>query len=315
MEAYNHLECEYIYGAAVKGSPQKRISASGVSGHADWTCGHVLDTLTEVVDDALTLAPEDLRRDYGSDCLRLYLLFMGTRRDYRREEAWDEDTMAGLFRYLGKVWRKWRLDGHDNSGLSDRKRVAKETVKVAKETMEATEWNDCLEFLPSYRQIADQTLQRRYHAGLTMLMSLLKRRTADGAGPDRNCYLRLLLPYAPCLSLTLLLQGLLSMELPEIKIWLADLWDADYAGLGKTEEGVSWTEIPIQYNGKLYGHIWIRDNAGEEEAAVEAVGMLAPEKHIERMSIISDGESLYRVDGIRYRVYYIPGRIINICDN
>ncbi len=101
MEAYNHLECEYNYRAAVKGSPQERKGAFGESGQAGRTCGQVLDRMTEAVSDALALAPEDLRREYGSDCLRLYLLFMGPGREYQREEAWDEDTMAGLFRYLG----------------------------------------------------------------------------------------------------------------------------------------------------------------------------------------------------------------------
>ena len=84
MEAYNHLECEYIYRAAVEGSPQERITASGVSGHTDRTCGQVLDRMTEAVSDALALAPEDLRREYGSDCLRLYLLFMGPGREYQQ---------------------------------------------------------------------------------------------------------------------------------------------------------------------------------------------------------------------------------------
>ena len=76
--------------------------------------------MTEAVSDALALAPEDLRREYGSDCLRLYLLFMGPGREYQQEEAWDEDTMAGLFRYLGKVWRKWGVDGQEVPVSADR---------------------------------------------------------------------------------------------------------------------------------------------------------------------------------------------------
>ena len=315
MEAYNHLECEYNYRAAVKGSPQERKGAFGESGQAGRTCGQVLDRMTEAVNDALAMAPEDLRREYGSDCLRLYLLFMGTGRDYHLEESWDEDTMAGLFRYLGRVWRKWGPDGLANSGLPDRNPAAKETAEAAKETGKAAKWDDCAEFLPPFRQIIDQTLQGRYHAGLTMLMSLLKRKNSDDEGPDCQRYLRLLLPYAPCLSLTLLRQELPAAELPDTDTWMAELWNGDYAWPGETADGITWVEIPMQYNGKLYGHIWIRDNAGEQEAAAEAVGMLVLEKYMDRMSIILEGESLYRVYGKRYRVYYIPGRIINICDD
>ena len=312
MEAYNHLECEYIYRAAVEGSPQERITASGVSGHTDRTCGQVLDRMTEAVSDALALAPEDLRREYGSDCLRLYLLFMGPGREYQQEEAWDEDTMAGLFRYLGKVWRKWGVDGQEVPVSADRNKTAGKALR----------WDTGEAFASVYRQIIDQTRQGRYHAGLTMLMSLLKRKTPHGADPDRQSYLRLLLPYAPCLALTLLLQ--------ETGTGVTELWETDYAAPAKTEDGISWIEIPMQYNGKLYSHIRVRADAGEEEAAAEAAGMLvrkaaempapgtaempAPEEYMNHIPIAAEGEGIYRIGGKRYTVYYIPGRIINLCD-
>jgi hypothetical protein len=78
----------------------------------------------------------------------------------------------------------------------------------------------------------------------------------------------------------------------------------------------------MQYNGKLFGHIWIRDNAGEEEAAAEAAGMLvrkaaempAPEEYTDHIPIAAEGEGIYRIGRKRYAVYYIPGRIINLCD-
>ena len=106
MEVYNHLECEYIYRTAVKETGEGLNIDPDTSSR---TCGQVLEALTEAVGEAIPLAPADLRREYGSDCLRLYLLFMGPSREYGPEEAWDEDTMAGLFRYLGRVWRKWSL--------------------------------------------------------------------------------------------------------------------------------------------------------------------------------------------------------------
>jgi hypothetical protein len=169
-------------------------------------------------------------------------------------------------------------------------------------------------FISAYRQIIDQTRQGRYHAGLTMLMSLLKWKTPDGADPDRQSYLRLLLPYAPCLALMLLLQ--------ETNTGVTELWETDYAAPAKTEDGISWIEIPMQYNGKLYSHIRVRADAGEEEAAAEAAGMLvrkaaempAPEEYMNHIPIAAEGEGIYRIGGKRYTVYYIPGRIINLCD-
>ena len=268
--------------------------------------------MTEAVSDALALAPEDLRREYGSDCLRLYLLFMGPGKDYQQEEAWDEDTMAGLFRYLGRVWRKWGMAGQEVPVSAGSNKTAGKALR----------WDTGEAFTLGYRQIIDQTRQGRYHAGLTMLMSLLKRKTPDGADPDRQSYLRLLLPYAPCLALTLLLQ--------ETGTGVTELWETDYAAPAKTEDGISWIEIPMQYNGKLYSHIRVRADAGEEEAAAEAAGMLvrkaaempapgtaempAPEEYMNHIPIAAEGEGIYRIGGKRYTVYYIPGRIINLCD-
>ena len=253
--------------------------------------------MTEAVSDALALAPEDLRREYGSDCLRLYLLFMGPGREYQREEAWDEDTMAGLFRYLGRVWRKWGMAGQEVPVSAGRNKTAGKALR----------WDTGEAFTLGYRQIIDQTRQGRYHAGLTMLMSLLKRKTPDGADPDRQSYLRLLLPYAPCLALTLLLQ--------ETGTGVTELWETDYAAPAKTEDGISWIEIPMQYNGKLYSHIRVRADAGEEEAAAEAAGMLvrkaaempapgtaempAPEEYMNHIPIAAEGEGIYRIGGKR----------------
>ena len=86
----------------------------------------------------------------------------------------------------------------------------------------------------------------------------------------------------------------------------------------------------MQYNGKLYSHIRVRADAGEEEAAAEAAGMLvrkaaempapgtaempAPEEYMNHIPIAAEGEGIYRIGGKRYTVYYIPGRIINLCD-
>lgn len=321
MEAYNHLECEYFYRAAVKESLQERKTASGVSGQADRTCGQVLDRMTEAVNDALAMAPEDLRREYGSDCLRLYMLFMGPGREYGLEEAWDEDTMAGLFRYLGRVWRKWGSDGQVIPAFADR--------EMASGKASGHEGGEA--FISAYRQIIDQTRQGRYHAGLTMLMALLKRKDPAGEMVGRQTYLRLLLPYAPCISTALLLQ--------ENGSRLRELLEEPYGGPSVSEDAAVRIEIPMQYNGRLYTHIRIRENAAEEEAAAAAVRTLteggrdsagamsgganpavktgrnvSPGAEMEGITLFKKGQGIYGVGRKWYRIYYIPGRIINICD-
>ena len=285
------------------------------------TCGQVLEALTEAVGEAIPLAPEDLRREYGSDCLRLYLLFMGPGREYGPEEAWDEDTMAGLFRYLGRVWRKWSLVAQPKEENVDKYVDGNGATVCSAEDL----------FTASCRQIIDQTRQGRYHAGLTMLMALLKRKDPAGEMVGRQTYLRLLLPYAPCISTALLLQ--------ENGSGLRELLEEPYGGPSVSEDAAVRIEIPMQYNGRLYTHIRIPENAGEEEAAAAAVRTLteggrdsagamsgggnpavkrgqavSPGAEIEGFTLFKKGQGIYGVGRKWYRIYYIPGRIINICD-
>ena len=318
MEAYNHLECEYIYRTAVK------ETGGGLNIDPDTssrTCGQALEALTEAVGEAMPLAPEDLRREYGSDCLRLYLLFMGPGREYGPEEAWDEDTMAGLFRYLGRVWRKWSLVAQPKEENVDKYVDGNGATVCSAEDL----------FTASCRQIIDQTRQGRYHAGLTMLMALLKRKDPAGEMVGRQTYLRLLLPYAPCISTALLLQ--------DSDCGLRELLEEPYGGPVVSEDAAVWIEIPMQYNGRLYTHIRTRENAGEEEAAAAAVRTLteggrdsagamsgggnpavkrgqavSPGAEIEGFTLFKKGQGIYGVGRKWYRIYYILGRIINICD-
>ena len=318
MEAYNHLECEYIYRAAVKEIGERSDMDPG---SPDRTCGQMLEALTEVVGEAMPLAPEDLLREYGSDCLRLYLLFMGPGSEYGPEEAWDEDTMAGLFRYLGRVWRKWSLVAQPKEENVDKYVDGNGATVCSAEDL----------FTASCRQIIDQTRQGRYHAGLTMLMALLKRKDMAGEMVGRQTYLRVLLPYAPCISTALLLQ--------EGGSGLRELLVESYGGPAVLEDAAVWIEIPVQYNGRLYTHIRIRENAGEEEAAAAAVRTLteggrdsagamsgggnpavkrgqavSPGAEIEGFTLFKKGQGIYGVGRKWYRIYYILGRIINICD-
>jgi leucyl-tRNA synthetase len=45
--------------------------------------------------------PDDVVREYGADCLRMYEMFMGP---FSESKPWNTDSIKGVFRFLGSVW-------------------------------------------------------------------------------------------------------------------------------------------------------------------------------------------------------------------
>ena len=78
-EPYNHLECEAYW----KEREPDRFRD---------------------LEQAAAPAPADFVREYGLDCILAYL---------RQEEEgdFDEDTVYGIFRFLGRIWRLFRRQG------------------------------------------------------------------------------------------------------------------------------------------------------------------------------------------------------------
>ncbi len=50
-----------------------------------------------------TVAPEDMIAEYGADAVRTYILFMAPP---DKDLEWEEDGLAGIYRFLNRVWRQ-----------------------------------------------------------------------------------------------------------------------------------------------------------------------------------------------------------------
>ena len=48
------------------------------------------------------ISPEDMIAAYGADAVRCYILFMAPP---DKELLWNEDGLAGLYKFLNRVWR------------------------------------------------------------------------------------------------------------------------------------------------------------------------------------------------------------------
>lgn len=89
----NHREIDYYAG-----------KLSGCDIPDAFSCKELLDWLEEM---GQKLFDEDLVMDYGTDCLRLYLLFENTpqENDAPYYESWQEGALEGVYKFLGKYRR------------------------------------------------------------------------------------------------------------------------------------------------------------------------------------------------------------------
>jgi leucyl-tRNA synthetase len=211
------------------------------------------------------VSPDDMIAKYGADATRMYALFAAPP---DRDLDWQEDGVAGVSRFLGRVWRL----------------VTKyaPVAKTASESPSKTQSGVSLKLLRKLHQtIAKITLdfEGRWHfntcvAAIMELVNDLQAADAHLAAGEvpapavrellRSLVL-LLAPFAPYLSAELW------EELGEKSSVLRAPWPVSDAELAKDDE----LEIPVQINGKLVTVVRVAVDAAPK--AIEAAA-LAEEK-------------------------------------
>src|SRR5580698_4356732 len=234
------------------------------------------------------ISPDDMVGRYGADATRMYSLFAAPP---DRDLDWQEDGVAGISRFLGRVWRL--ATKYASVAASAKSKSAEAPAGVS------------LGLLRKLHQtIAKITLDfsGRWHFNTTIaaIMELVNELLAaepalvSGEVPASvvaellRSIVLMLAPFAPFLAAELW------SELGEEGEVLRAPWPASDAALAKEDE----IEIPVQINGKLRSVIRVAadaDNATIEEAA------LATEKIVEWLG----GKT-------PVKIIIVPGKLVNL---
>ena len=234
------------------------------------------------------VSPDDMVVRYGADATRMYALFAAPP---DRDLDWQEDGVAGVSRFLGRVWRlvtKYAAvarEGHGQkieapSGLS-LKLLRKLHQTIAKITLDFEgrwHFNTCV-------------------AAIMELVNELQAADAQLAGGEvspaamrelLSTLVLLLAPFAPFLA------SELWEEVGGEGAVLRAPWPKSDPALAKEDE----QEIPVQINGKLASVV--RVPAGTDAKTIEAAA-LADEKIRSRTA----GKNVVKV-------IVVPGRTVNL---
>jgi leucyl-tRNA synthetase len=230
------------------------------------------------------VSPDLMVERFGADAARMYSLFAAPP---DRDLEWQEDGVAGISRFLAKVYRltmKYKDasgEGSSESTIADKLLLRKLHQTLGKIT---------------------QDFSGRWHfnTSISSIMILVNEIAANEAAMDAgevsNSVIAMLLqnltqmlaPFAPYLAAELWEQ------LGHSDVVFRHAWPQADEELAREDE----MEIPVQANGKLVTVVKVA--AGSDEAVVKAAAM-------------SDAKVVARIDGKTVvKIIVVPGKLVNL---
>jgi leucyl-tRNA synthetase len=230
------------------------------------------------------VSPDDMIARYGADATRMYALFAAPP---DRDLEWQEEGVAGIGRFLGKVYR---LTTKFSS------------IARTKETASGPKDQAILRRLHQTIAKITQDFDGRWHfnTSISSIMILVNEITAHEAAMDSG-------EISPA-AVAEVFRGLILLLAPFAPFFAAEMWD-EIGGEGVVFR-TQWPmvneelaredeiEIPVQINGKLVNVVKVP--AGSDEDTVKAAA-LADEKVQARIA----GKTVAKV-------IVVPGKLVNL---
>lgn len=219
--------------------------------------------------------PAEYVDKYGSDALRLYLMFMGP---YEEGGPWDSGRFEGTYRFIGKVWdmvvNKYDFKTLDSVVEAELQSRLHKTIKKVSEDLNDVKFNTAISAMMEFVNFAGKLKQDGNISAAVWQDTL-------------NAFTVLLAPFAPHLC--------------------EELWEI----LGYTESAhlQPWPKydpqmikddvitIVIQVNGKLRGEFAIETGASQEE--------------LEKKAIELNSQYNYTKDQEIVKTIVVPNRLVN----
>lgn len=218
--------------------------------------------------------PDDIVREYGTDTLRLYEMYMGP---LEAPKPWNMDSVSGVFRFLSRAWRMivdQQAEQLDLSHSLEDIEPNEEQLRVLHKTIAA---------------VTRDTESMSFNTAIARMMEFVNYFTKETVRPKSvmKQFVLLLAPYAPHLA-----EELWSV-LGSSNSLAYEPWPShDEALLAE-----STVEIPVQVNGKLRAKI-----KAPAEAKKETLEKLAAEDDKVRAHL--SGKQIVKT-------VVVPGRLVN----
>jgi leucyl-tRNA synthetase len=214
--------------------------------------------------------PDIVVERYGADALRLYEMFMGP---LDQVKPWSMRGVAGVSRFLGRVWRFFAADEGLNARITDAEPTADQLTELHL----------------TIQKVTDDIEDLRFNTALSALMEFLNLAQKWPTCPKAiaETYVLLLSPFAPHIA-----EELWS-RLGHAESLAYEPWPTVEQDLIVRQK----TEVAVQVNGKMRGTVSVDADAQEDVVIDAARALDNVARHLE-------GKTLRRA-------IYVPGRIVN----
>ncbi len=183
--------------------------------------------------------PDDIVREFGADTLRMYEMFMGP---LEAEKPWSTNSIAGVHRFLDRVWRTSQRELSDGEAPLEQERLLHKTIK------KVTEDTNNLEFNTAISQM------------MIFINEVFKMDSLHRSVWER--FVRLLCPYAPHIAEEL---WELLGEKPPVSL---KSWPSYDESLIQEEE----VTVVVQVNGKVRERLQMAVDTPEDAMKERALG-------------------------------------------
>ncbi len=198
------------------------------------------------------VSPDDIIREYGTDSLRLYELFIGPP---DVDSEWSDAGIIGIYRFLKKAWGIFLRHAANDTFSAD------ETLTVTR---------------ARHRLIHDVTERIelfKFNTAVSAFMEFVNTISQEEKGVTKDTirdFLVLIAPFAPHFA----------CELWERMTFPGMVFDASWPGHDPQYLVHEEVEIGVQVKGKLRGSIKIPPDALQEEAVKKALEDVNIKKHV-----------------------------------
>ncbi|MEE8418108.1 MAG: class I tRNA ligase family protein, partial [candidate division Zixibacteria bacterium] len=228
--------------------------------------------------------PDHILKKYGSDTLRIYLMFMGS---YEHGGDWDDSGINGVARFLARVYR---LIVQNTTGIHD-------TLSLS--------YSDLSSKAPTLNHRLNSTIKRvthdieslEFNTAVAALMELVNDlyKPADDDDPPGDLYffsmrqlILLLAPMAPHLA----------EELWHVVGGKPSVFDQDWPAWDESALLLDTITMVVQINGKLRGSFIVPKDVNENDFTNMAIRDEKISRHL------NDKQILKKI--------FVPGRLLNI---
>ena len=219
--------------------------------------------------------PVEYLNKYGSDALRLYLMFMGP---YEDGGPWDSGRFEGTFRFINKTWElvedEYKSENQDSVVESELTSRLHKLIKKVSEDMKEVKFNTAIAAMMEFVNYSTNVKRNGVILDSVWHQTLIT-------------FVQVLAPFTPHLAEEMW-EKLGNTESVHLQSW------------PKYEEDLvkdDFVTIVVQINGKLKGEFVVAAGANKEE--------------IEREARLKNDELKWAKPDSIVKTFVVPGRLVN----